>query len=65
MNFDDINFKKIDKVILKKELKKNFEYKMTRKTLRGFLNNIELHISKGDYLVTRNRLLVTLFYEPG
>ncbi len=64
MSFEKINYKKIDKNVLKADLQNPATNRPTKKVFKDLLKSAELSILNGDYLVSRNILLVTLFYEP-
>lgn len=64
MELDKINFKKIDKIFLKKNLQEH-KYNLPSKALfKEFLKRIELSVLNADYLISRNIFIVTLFYKP-
>ncbi len=64
MDFDKINYKKIDKTILKNFLFDTKTITPSKKIIKELLKKIEVSVSNGDYLIARNTLLVTLFYAP-
>ncbi len=64
MDFDKINYKKIDKTILKNYLLDTKTIAPSKKIIKELLKKIELSVINGDYLIARNTLLVTIFYAP-
>ena len=63
MNLDKVNYKKIDKDFLKKSLQEQKYSLPSKKLIKAFLNKIESSVLKADYLVSRNTLMVTVFYD--
>jgi hypothetical protein len=64
MDFNKINYKKIDKTILKNILLDTKTIIPSKKIIKELLKKIEVSVINGDYLIVRNTLLVTLFYAP-
>ena len=64
MDLDKINFKKIDKNFLKKNLQEQKDNLPSKTLIKELLKKIELSVLKADYLVSRNTLIVTIFYAP-
>ena len=64
MDFENINFKKIDPTFLKRILLDTKTIAPSKKVIKELLKKIENSVTNGDYLIARNTLLVTLFYAP-
>lgn len=64
MDLDKINFKKVDKDSLIKNLQEQKYSSPSKALIKEFQKNIELSVLKADYLVSRNTLIVTMFYAP-
>ncbi|SFB43735.1 hypothetical protein [Algoriphagus aquimarinus] len=64
MDFEKINFKKVDKSVLKKNIIDNKNNTPSKKVIKELLKKIETSVLNADYLIARNTLLVTLFYAP-
>lgn len=64
MDLDKINFKKVEKDFLKKNLQEK-KYNLPSKALiKEFLKKIEISVLDANYLVSRNTLIVTIYYAP-
>jgi len=63
MDFEKINFKKVDKNLLKKNILNDKTSPPSKRVIKELLKKIEISVLDGDYLIARNILLVTLFYD--
>jgi hypothetical protein len=64
MDFDKINYKKINKSTLKKHLLSNNTIVPSKSVINVLFKKIMLSMTNGDYITVRNCFLVTLFYVP-
>ena len=64
MDFEKINYKKIDQTFLKKNLLDTKTIAPSKKVIKELFKKIENSVINGDYLIARNTLIVTLFYAP-
>lgn len=63
MNIENINYKKVDKLELSEQLIKGDVEKPLKKQLKELLDKFEIAINLGDYLVARNMLLVSIYFQ--